>query len=193
MGEETIFVIRGVILIGVVLASFFLLGGGFFFVAREYRLIRNFDQMTEFIKATKEASLSADLTKKTITLGRTRPGLIMMGIGAILLLACVFRPATLDTKNGIKTVLGNQNPIEDFANGSPLEASTNQVAEDFLREFVRAVKIKEYDHALKEISMAANSHASTNAAALVSNILFSISNDLHQVRHTVPIIDNLRH
>src|SRR5688500_7819018 len=51
---------RATVLIGTVLFGFILLGAGFYFVYREYRMIRNWDQLLAFVKETGNTKFGAD-------------------------------------------------------------------------------------------------------------------------------------
>ncbi len=90
--ETLLSVVRAIILIGAVFFSFLLLFFGFHIVVREYRMLRTRKQIEEFLRMTNEAGLQADATKGTISLSRTRPGILLVGIGAVLLIVCVLQP-----------------------------------------------------------------------------------------------------
>ncbi len=96
--ETTALVLRAIVMVGAVIFAFGLLGSGFYFVLREYRLIRSFESLKEFVQLTESTSLDVDLTKQTLSLARTRPGILMMSLGALILLACIFQPLEIHEK-----------------------------------------------------------------------------------------------
>ncbi len=90
--ETLLSIVRAVILVGAVAFSFGLLFFGFHVVVREYRLLRTRKQIEDFLRMTNEAGLQADVAKGTLSLSRTRPGILLIGIGAVLLIVCVLQP-----------------------------------------------------------------------------------------------------
>lgn len=85
------------------LCGFAIVFYGFFVVAREYRHISSWAQMKEYIQLTQNGDLSADIVKGTIGLSRTRPGLLMIGIGSVLLGILLFKDVTVTstTESGV--------------------------------------------------------------------------------------------
>ena len=83
--EEMAIALRAVEVIGAVVFAFLLLGVGFYCVFREYRLVSSFPKLKQFIELTNDASLKAELTKGSFSYSRSRPGLIMMVLGTVLL------------------------------------------------------------------------------------------------------------
>lgn len=97
--ETLLSVVRAIILIGAVCFAFGLLFFGFHVVVREYRMLRTRKQMEDFLRMTNEAGLQADVAKGTLSLNRTRPGVILIGIGAVLLIVCVLQPFQYETSS----------------------------------------------------------------------------------------------
>ena len=48
---------------------------------------------------TNESGLQADAAKGTISLNRTRPGILLIAIGAVLLMVCVFQNFQYESAN----------------------------------------------------------------------------------------------
>ncbi len=90
-------IVRTVILVGAVGFSFALLGFGFHVVIREYRMLRARKQIEEFLRMTNESGIQADAAKRTISLNRTRPGILLVAIGAVILMVCVFQTFQYET------------------------------------------------------------------------------------------------
>lgn len=95
--ENLLAIVRGIVLVGAVILSFLIIGFGFYIVAWEYEMLKTRKQIEEFLRMTNDAGLQADLTKGTVMLGRTRPGILMIAIGAILLTICMLRPFEFQT------------------------------------------------------------------------------------------------
>ena len=97
--ETLLSTVRAIILVGAVCFAFGLLFFGFHVVVREYRMLRTRKQMEDFLRMTNEAGLQADIAKGTLSLNRTRPGVLLIGIGAVLLIVCVLQPFQYETSS----------------------------------------------------------------------------------------------
>lgn len=86
--EYIALIIRLIVLVGAVLFAFALLFFGFSIVVREYNKLKSWEQMKEFLTITTQAGLQADAAKGTIGLSRTTPGVLLIGIGAVILGFC---------------------------------------------------------------------------------------------------------
>jgi hypothetical protein len=96
--EQLAIGLRAVEIVGAVIFAFLLLGVGFYCVFREYRLVSTFPKLKQFIELTNDSSFKAEVTKGSFSYSRSRPGLIMMVLGTVLLATCILRPLKLDTE-----------------------------------------------------------------------------------------------
>lgn len=92
MSLETLAVVlRVVVLTGGVLFAFAILFFGFHIVLREYRHLNTWVKMKEFLQLSAQAGLEADVTKGTLSLSRTTPGILLIALGTVILALCVFQ------------------------------------------------------------------------------------------------------